>query len=119
MNDRYHGGSKPTRRWISSAIVAALAFGIIGCRYEGEEAKRKAFSVDEGDTENRLIEVAGPPSRRGEPSPDCRAAGGTSALIYETREVILGGLLGSEPSDWLVVCVNSRGRILHKTLVSQ
>jgi hypothetical protein len=98
-------------------LAAVCVF--VGCTRVGEEAMQKASSIEDGETVAHPIEVAGQPSRRGEPSPECRAVNGVSALIYEIREVRLGGLLGSDPLTWLVMCEDGSGRILQKVTVAQ
>jgi len=79
----------------------------------------KAATVDDGMSVRHLTEAAGPPTRRQEPSPACVSKGGHQALVYESRILWLGGWLGSDLSQWLVICVDDSGKIITKDAYAQ
>jgi hypothetical protein len=97
-------------------LVVVCAY-LASCTQVGNDALQKALLVMEGASESELISAAGPPTRKQEPSSDCRSKGGARELVYEARTLWLGGKLASDLSSQVVVCIDSSSTIVVKQYI--
>jgi hypothetical protein len=100
--------------WLVACAVVCTAN--VACTEVGGEAFAKAMTAEDGISEQRLIELAGPATRRLSPSEECRARGGTHSLAYESRIQRLGGWMGSDLSAQVVVCIDRERKVVAKNV---
>jgi hypothetical protein len=88
-----------------------------GCTVVGKDAEAKAVLVENGATEADVLRVAGPPTRRIEPSDLCKEAGGNYELTYEVNTRYVGGWLSDTPMSAVALCFDATSRVVSKIFV--
>ena len=100
---------------IALLVFGTISFAATACSEVGGQAMVKAMGTTIGDTESHVREVAGPPTRIGEPSPDCAGKGGAHALVYESGVKRFGAY---DPVSWAVLCVDASHVVIDVHMVS-
>src|SRR5262245_28013493 len=87
---RHRRRTRVFRCSLSVLVLCVVSLGA-ACTEVGREGFVKAAGIDVGDRESHVLEIAGPPTRKSEPSPDCAAKGGKYELVYEIGVKWFGG----------------------------
>jgi hypothetical protein len=97
---------------VTIALVSSLCVET-GCTEIGRGAFDKAIAISRGASEAKLLNTAGPPTRKVTlVDGRCRDQGGVYEFVYEVKFHYFGNWHTDSPSSSVAFCIDSSSRVV-------